>query len=120
MVLEDLDHLFAGIAPVDHGAERHAKDGGPALPAVAIRALPVLAALAVPVRLELEIDEVVLVVVAPQDDVAALAAIAAVGAAPRLVFLTAEAGAAAAAVARARLDGGLVNKHKPKHAQSAR
>jgi hypothetical protein len=90
---------------VDDGAERHAQDGRPALAAVAIRALAVLAALAVPVRLELEVDEVVLVVVTAQDHVAA------VGTAPGLVFLAAEAGAAAAAVARARLDGGFVDKH---------
>ena len=77
----------------------------------AVLALAVLAAPGPPVRLEPEVDEVVRVVVADQDDVAAVAAVAAVGPAPRLVFLAAEADAAAPAVTGFGLDHALVDKH---------
>jgi len=92
------DDLARGL--VDHdGAERHAQDARLTILAVAVGALAVLAALGVPVRLELVVDEIVRVNIAQENDIAPAAAIAAIGAAPRLIFLAAEADAAAATVA---------------------
>jgi hypothetical protein len=48
------------------------------------------AAHAFPMRLKLEIDEVVLVHIAHQDDIAPAASITPIGSAPGLVFLAAE------------------------------
>jgi hypothetical protein len=110
-VLEDLGDLLAGVQAVGDRPQRHAQHRRQALAAVAVLALAVLAALAGPVRLVLEVDQVVLVVVAAQDDVAPLPAVAAVRAAPRLVFFAAKADAAAPSVAGPCLDDGFVDEH---------
>jgi hypothetical protein len=66
---------------------------------VAIGALAVLTTLAGPVGLKFVVHEVIRVYVANQHDIATAAAIAAVGAAPRLIFFAAEADASPSAVA---------------------
>ena len=77
-----------------------------------------LAALGAPVRLVLVVHEIVRVVVAHEDHVAPLAAVAAVRAAPRLIFFAAKADAAASAIARLGLDHTLVDKHGVNGAES--
>ena len=70
-----------------------------------------LAALAVPVRLKLVVDEIVRVHVAEQDDVTAAAAIAAVRTAPRLVFFAPETDATTPAITGCELHRAFINKH---------
>ena len=73
-----------------------------------------------PVRLELVVDEIVGVHVAEQHDVAAVAPVAAVGPAPRLVFFPAKGNAAASAVAREEFHCAFVNKHSTTMQMAAR
>src|SRR5690606_39462201 len=80
----------------------------------------VFTALGLPVRLVFEIDQIVRVVVAAQDHVAALPAVPAVGAAEGLKFLTPEAGASATSVAGPGFDDAFVDKHGRDRAESPR
>jgi hypothetical protein len=82
-----------------------------AIAAVLIGAESVLAAFGAPMRLIFIIDEVVCVVVADEDDVAAATAIATIGAAPRFVLLAAKANATATAVSGLEFYYTLVDKH---------
>jgi hypothetical protein len=63
-------------------------------------------------RLVLIVDKVVRIVVAQQDHVATAAAVTAIGAAPRLIFLAAKAYAAVTAVTGLNLDNTFVDKHR--------
>ena len=92
------DH-FIGVDVDDHGADRHEDRVVLAALAVALLAHAVLAALRAELLLVAEIDQRVEVFVGFQPDVAAVAAIAAVGAAERDELLAAETDAAVAAVA---------------------
>ena len=74
-------------------------------------------ALAPPMGLKLVVDEVVRVHVADEHDVAPAPAIAAVGAAPRLVFLAAKGDAAAPAVTGREFHHAFVDKHAGKDAE---
>ena len=97
-ILDHLRHRFAGLEINDHRAQGHSQHARLAVTSVAVRALAVAAALAAPVGLVLVVDQVVGVHVPEQDHVPAAATIAAVGSAPRLIFLPAEADAAPAPV----------------------
>jgi hypothetical protein len=66
------------------------------------------------------VDEIVRVVVAHEDDIAAPAAVATVGSAPGFELLAAEADAPAPAVPRLHLDDTLVDKHDGVTVQKAR
>src|ERR1019366_688881 len=84
---------------VDHDrAQGHFQHAILAVGAVLVGTAPVLAALGIPVRFVLIIDQVVRVAAARQHDVAAAAAVATVGSAPRLIFFPAKRNASAPAV----------------------
>ena len=110
-VLDDLGDRLARRDIGHDRAEGEPHDAMlPVLPKL-VRAEPVLAALGLPVGLVLVVHEVVRVDVADEDDVAAPPAVAAVGAAPGLVFFPAEAHAAAPAVTGLKFNCALVDKH---------
>ena len=97
-LLPRADEVVAGAVPaLDLRAGRHGDDEPVAVGAVALGALAVAAALRAEVRLAAERLEVAQVVVAAQHDVAAAAAVAAVGPALGDVGLAAEGQAAVAA-----------------------
>ena len=96
---------------VDLRAGRHADDHRLAVGPVPLGALPVPAALGAEVRPAAERLQVAQVVVAAQHDVAAAAAVAAVGTALRDVGLAPEGQAAVAARSRSDLDVRAVGKH---------
>ena len=96
-------HLAAGV--VDLRAERHVDDRVLAVPAGLAAALAVHAALAAQVPAEAERREVAHVRVGEQHDVAAVAAVAAVGPALRHELLAPERHAAVAAASRLDHDG---------------
>ena len=109
------DHLGddGAVGLIDHdGAQGHAEEGRFTFAAMAVFALAVLAALGFPVGLIFVVDEIIGVVVAHEDDVSAASAIAAVGAAPGLVFFAAEGHAAAPAVAGFHFNHALVDEHR--------
>ena len=91
----------------------HAHDHRLAVGAVALRAPPVAAAVGAEVDAAAEGLQVAHRVVDAQDDVAAAAAVAAVGAALGDVRLAAEREGAVAAGARADLEVGAVGEHGP-------
>ena len=105
--------LFGSLVDYDR-AERHLHLAGLPLATVAIGALPVLSALRFPVRLVFIIDEIVDIVTADQNDVAAPASIATVRAAPRLILFAAETDAATAAVAGLNFNNAFVDEHGKK------
>ena len=107
------DGQVVGRAVLEAGlrAGRDADDQRLARRAVAERALPVARPLRLPVRLALEGLQVAQGAVAQQHDVAAAAAVAAVGPAPRDVGLTAEAEAAVSACPALHEDARLVGEH---------
>src|SRR5262249_22255057 len=101
----------AGVEVVDHRADRDADENVGAIAAGAVAAHSVAAVLGAPVRMILEMKEGVDGVVGEQDDVAAPAAVAAIGSALGNVLLAPEAHAPIAAFARTNEDGGLVDEH---------
>src|SRR5690606_8729383 len=109
-VLDDLGDDVAGLLVGDDGAERNTEDRGFALATVAVLALAVVAPLGARVRFVVVVDEVVRVVLSHEHQVAALAAVTAIGSAPRLVFLAPEADAPSAAVAGKGFDDALVDE----------
>lgn len=104
------DDLFCRLVD-DHRAKRKTQHRGFSFAAVTILAQSMLTSLAFPVRLELEIDEVVGVVIPPQDDVPSLAAVASVRPTPGFVLLPAEGDAASPSVTGLNLDHTFVDKH---------
>ena len=93
---------------------RDADDQVAAVGAVALRALAVTAAIGLVVRAALEGLQVAQRVVADEDDVAAVPAVAAVGAAARDMRLTAERHAAVAAAPCLNEDASFVREHRPR------
>src|SRR5690606_31514398 len=103
------------------GADRDLEDDVLALAAVHLAALAVVAGLGLEVLLVAVIDQGVQPVDGGDPHVAALAAVAAVGAAVRNEFLTPERDGPAAAVAGADVDLGLVEElHGPAYAAGER
>ena len=100
------------VPALDLRAGRHGDDQPVAVGPVALGALAVAAPLRAEVRLAAERLQVAQVVVAAQDDVAAAAAVAAVGPALGDVGLAAERQAAVAACARLHFDPGTVVEHR--------
>ena len=88
---------MAPVAIADQGPRRDLDDQVVAAAAEAIGALAVLAAFGLPVPLVREVGEVRMALGSANDDAAAVAAVAAVGPAPRRVLLAPEAEAAVAA-----------------------
>ena len=112
-LLAGAHEVVARAVPLgDLGAGRHAHDHRRAVGAVALGALAVAAAVGPVVGAALEGLQVAQRVVAAQHDVAAAAAVAAVGAALGDVRLAAEGEAAVAAPARAHLDACPVGEHQ--------
>src|SRR5438105_647883 len=68
-VFDDFGHDFVGREIDDDGAQGHPHHARFAVATVAIRALPVFAALTFPMRLKFVIDEVVRVYVTEKNDV---------------------------------------------------
>ena len=101
----------AVLGVVDERAGRDGDDEVLAVLAVHLLAHGRLAALGVPVVLAGEIEEGVFVRVGEEDDAAAVAAVAAIGAALGDVLFAAERDAARAAVTGLYVDLGFVNKH---------
>ena len=99
------------VPALDLGAGRHRDDQRLAVRAVALGALAVAAALGAEVHAPAEGLEVAQRVVAAQHDVAAAAAVAAVGPALGHVRLAAEGQGAVAAGARANLQYGTIGEH---------
>ena len=93
-----------------HGAGRHPQFQALAVGAVLVVALPGPAVAGLGVRAEVEIEQGVHVVVDDQRHVAAVAAVAAVGPAERLVLLPVHRGAPVAAVAGLQVQNGAVDE----------
>jgi hypothetical protein len=120
--LSILDHLgdrFSGLEIDHHRPQRHPEHARLAVPPVAVRPETVAPALPAPVRLVLVIDEVVGVHVPKENHVSAPAAVAAVGSAPRLIFLPAEADAASSPVPGSQLHSAFVDEHPNEDADAA-
>ena len=97
----------------DLRARRHRQDEVPAIGTRALAALARGSVAGATMRLPAVGLQVAFVPVADQDDVAALAAVTAVGSALRDEFLATEADAAVAAVTGLQFNLGFVDKHLP-------
>ena len=112
-MLGEFGHEAVGAFLEDLRARRHRQDQVAAIGTRALAALARSAIAGATVRLPAVGLEVAFVTVADQDDVAALAAVAAVGSALRDEFLATEADAAVAAVTGLQFNLGFVDKHLP-------
>ena len=108
--LQVAEHV-AAVAIANERAGRDLDDQVLARPPEAIGALAVLAAVRLPVPLVRKVGEVGMAFRGAKDDAAAMAAVAAVGAAPRCVFLPAEAEAAVAPIPSSHEDRHAVDEH---------
>jgi hypothetical protein len=104
-------HLLSGFVVVQDRAHRHFQQDIHTLAAGAVGAFSVASALGFVFWIEAEVHQGVMALARLHDDVAALAAIAARGAAARDVLLPAESHAAVAAVAGLDPDFCLVDEH---------
>ena len=112
-MLGELGHETVGAFLEDLRARRHRQDQVAAIGTRALAALTRSAIAGATVRLPAVGLEIAFVTIADQDDVAALAAVTAVGSALRDEFLTTEADAAVAAVTGLQFNLGFVDKHFP-------
>lgn len=95
----------------DHRTQGQTQHRGFSFTAVTILAEAVLAPLRLPVRLELEVNKVVGVVVSTQDDISSLAAIPSIRTAPWLVLFPPERDAPPPAVTGLGLYNTFIDKH---------
>ena len=108
----EVPDFLAGFFVVDDGADRNFQDDVFAVAAGFVGAFAVASALGFVFGIEAEMDERVVALAGFHDDVAALAAVAAGGAAAGNEFLAAEGQAAVAAVAGFHSDFGFVDEHR--------